>query len=156
LYIEEKSHRVDEIVYKKQRQVKRDRLDIAFIDYFGLIGAPSVDNGTVQNEKAECSHKLKFLAKKVDIPIVVLAQLNRRVEYRGGGDPRISDLRGTGALEQDADTTLLIDRPALHDKDVDDLGKTNIKIGKQRNGPTGTIKAHYDTDTGRFQNVGIQ
>ena len=141
LYIDDKSNQIDEISYKIQRQVKEGSLDIAFVDYFVLIDSPTVEGGTVQNEKAKRSHRLKFLAKDVEIPIVVLAQLNRGAEHTD--QPKISHLRGTGALEQDADTTLILTRP--------DMGKeANIKVGKQRNGPTNEISVKYNTSTGVF------
>ena len=144
LYIDDKSNQIDEISYKIQRQVKQNDLDIAFVDYFGLIDSPSVEGGTVQNEKAKRSHRLKFLAKDVEIPIVVLAQLNRGAEHTD--QPKISHLRGTGALEQDADTTLILTRP--------DMGQeAKIKVGKQRNGPTDEISVRYRTDTGVFSSV---
>lgn len=142
LYIDDESHKIDEITYKIQRQVKQGEMDIAFIDYFGLIDTPDVDNGTIQNEKAKCSHRLKFLAKKIDIPIIVLAQLNRGAENTN--QPKISHLRGTGALEQDCDMTLILTRPNLG-------SEVEIKIGKQRNGPTDTFKEiRYNQKTGVF------
>lgn len=148
IFIDDQSNQIDEISYKIQRQVKQNKLDVVFIDYFGLINMPKVQNGTVQNEKAQCSHKLKFLAKEVDIPIVVLAQLNRGAEY--SDNPKISHLRGTGALEQDADTTLILDRPGLHEED-ERADRAKINIGKQRNGPTDTLEnIKYNPKTGAF------
>jgi len=148
LMIDDNSQKIDQLVYIIQREVKKDNLDIAFIDYLGLVGTRDFFKDKRQ-QKEYISQRLKFLAQDIDIPLVCLVQLNRNVEHRDDPIPRLSDLRQTGQLEQDADIVLFLSRPGLYKSDVDS-SVAKVKVGKQRNGPEGLINAIYNDTTGRF------
>lgn len=123
------------------RQMKaRHAIEVIIIDYLQLMSVPR--GKTIQNreqEIAKISMSLKALAKELNIPIIALSQLSRQVEYRENRRPRLSDLRESGALEQDCDVALLLNRPAIYSEDGDKKGYAELIIGKQRNGPTGSV-----------------
>lgn len=149
LWVDDTSNKLDEISYRIQRGVRQDEMDIAFIDYMGQISTRERYK-SMREQKAKITQYLKQLAKSTGIPIVCLAQLNRNVEHREDPIPRLSDLRESGQLEQDADIVLFLARPGMYDDDTD-LSVTKLKIGKQRNGPLGLLNLHYDLQTGRFE-----
>jgi replicative DNA helicase len=97
------------------------------------------------------SRRLKTLAKELNIPVLALSQLNRNSENREDRMPRLSDLRESGALEQDADVVLLLHRPDLYDVN-DRPGEADLVIAKNRAGPTGTVKLTYRKEFTRFEN----
>src|SRR5437016_6176132 len=113
-------------------------LDLIVIDYIQLMrGRANIDNR--QQEISEISRSLKALAKEINVPVVALSQLSRAIETRGDNTPRLSDLRESGALEQDADVIMFLHRPSFYSKDP--MEKTaEVHIEKQRNGPTGKIE----------------
>jgi len=123
-----------------------------FVDYLQLMHCPGAESR--QQEIATISRGLKALGRELNIPIVALAQLNRSPEGREGHRPRMSDLRESGALEQDADVVLLLHRPSYYDPNSAP-GVAEVIIAKQRNGPTGTIKLHFDQQTTRFDNLSL-
>ena len=100
------------------------------------------------------------MAKELEVPIIVLAQLNRQPEQRGGGKPRMSDLRESGSLEQDADVVTLLVRPEYYEDDdeakADLVGKAELIIAKQRNGPTGDIPLTFIKEYTRFENAAFE
>ena len=108
-------------------------------------------------EISEISRSLKALAKELDVPVMALSQLSRASEQRGGDRrPILSDLRDSGAIEQDADVVIFIHRPEMYegpvDKDGNSLeGKAEIIVGKHRNGPTGTFELHFQKSCTRFR-----
>jgi hypothetical protein len=131
------------------------------IDYLQLMTAPSSSESR-QVEVSAISRGVKALARELNIPVICLSQLNRAAEQREGHRPRMSDLRESGSIEQDADVIMLLHReeyyhqadPAwLNDPDNEDkLGLAELIIAKQRNGPTGVANMHWDARTMRFKN----
>ena len=147
-----------ELRAKARRMRDRHRIELIAIDYLQLCRSTSrrgQDNRQI--EIAEISSGIKALAKELEIPIIVLAQLNRQPEQRGGGKPRMSDLRESGSLEQDADVVALLVRPEVYEDDEDtksDLaGKAELLIAKQRNGPIGEIPLTFIKEYTRFENA---
>jgi replicative DNA helicase len=138
----------------KARRLKNDvDADMIIVDYLQLMEGPRGVESR-QQEIATISRSMKALAKELDIPIVALSQLSRAVEQRTGSRrPLLSDLRESGAIEQDADVVLFLFRPWVYTRDDDDDGKAEIIIAKQRNGPTGTVEATYINRYTRFENL---
>ena len=135
------------------RRLKREQgLDLVVIDYLQLMYVP----GTSENratEISEISRSLKALAREVNAPVVACSQLNRSLELRGNKRPVMSDLRESGAIEQDADLILFIYRDEVYDKESKDKGKAEIIIGKQRNGPIGKVNLAFLGRYARFENL---
>ena len=135
---------------------KKQRLDMVIIDYLQLMTGPKSENR--QNEISAISRGLKELAKELHIPVLALSQLSRKVEDRGGdGKPIISDLRESGAIEQDADMIWFVYRPAVYAKrgaDVGDVTDTDAEliVAKHRNGPTKDIKMTFIGEHAAFYN----
>jgi replicative DNA helicase len=131
------------------RRLKAEKgLDLVIVDYLQLM-TTSKNYDSMVNQVTEISRSLKSLAKELDIPVLALSQLSRAVESRGGR-PRLSDLRDSGSIEQDADVVMFIHR---EDKGKDESEKTNIAeilIEKHRNGPTGKIELYFDEKTTTF------
>ena len=121
-----------------------------FVDYIQLMSGASRRYDSRQQEISEISRSIKSLARELDIPIMVLSQLNRDVENRPGRRPQLSDLRESGAIEQDADVVMLLMREEFYDPDKKP-GLAEIIIAKQRNGPTGEIGVTFLSDFARFE-----
>jgi replicative DNA helicase len=142
-------------VRAKARRMKAEHgLDVLIIDYLQLMRGRSQTESR-QQEISEISRSLKALAKELNVPVIALSQLSRAIEARGDNTPRLSDLRESGALEQDADVILFLHRPYAFAKDAgDDERKTaEVHIGKQRNGPTGKLEVSFLAEYGRFENL---
>jgi replicative DNA helicase len=139
-------------VRARARRLKRERgLDLIVVDYLQLMQVA----GTKENratEISEISRSLKALAKELKVPVIALSQLNRGVEQRVEKKPVMSDLRESGALEQDADVILLIYREEVYDKNTTRKGIADIIIAKQRNGPTGDIQLTFLGEYTKFEN----
>jgi replicative DNA helicase len=141
----------------KARRMKAEHgLNLLIIDYLQLMrgrGAPE----SRQQEISEISRSLKALAKELHVPVVALSQLSRAVESRATRDfrPQLSDLRESGALEQDADLILFLYRPSVYKEDLapDEANIAEVIIGKQRNGPVGTVKVVFLPQYARFENI---
>ena len=131
------------------RRLKAEKgLDLIIVDYLQLM-TTSKNYDSMVNQVTEISRSLKSLAKELDVPVLALSQLSRAVESRGG-KPRLSDLRDSGSIEQDADVVMFIHR---EDKGRDESEKTNIAeilIEKHRNGPTGKVELYFDEKTTTF------
>ena len=134
------------------RRLKAEKgLDLIVVDYLQLM-TTTKNYDSMVNQVTEISRSLKSLAKELDVPVLALSQLSRAVESRGG-KPRLSDLRDSGSIEQDADVVMFIHRD---DKGKDESEKTNIAeilIEKHRNGPTGKIDLYFDEKTTTFLNL---
>jgi replicative DNA helicase len=144
-----------EVRAKARRMKSEHGLDLIVIDYLQLMrGRANLDNR--QQEISEISRSLKALAKELNVPVVALSQLSRAIETRGDNTPRLSDLRESGALEQDADVIMFLHRPSFYSKDQmeEEARKTaEVHIGKQRNGPTGKLEVAFLSQYARFENL---
>lgn len=142
-----------DVLRSKARRIKREHdLGLIVIDYLQLMQVP----GTGENratEISEISRSLKALAKELNVPVVALSQLNRGLESRTDKRPVMADLRESGAIEQDADIIMFIYRDEYYHKDSADKGLAEVIIGKQRSGPTGTIKLKFFGEYTRFDNL---
>ena len=139
----------------RSRRVKRENKDLAMIvvDYLGLMQIPGKSENRVA-EISEISRSLKALAKELDVPVVALSQLNRAVASRPNKRPILSDLRDSGAIEQDADVIALLYRHEYYDKnDLENKGKAEINIAKQRNGPTRATSLAFRGSVTKFENL---
>ncbi|MES2416138.1 MAG: replicative DNA helicase [Patescibacteria group bacterium] len=152
IHIDDKSANTIVGMKAAARRLKAEKgLDLIVVDYLQLMStSKSYDN--MVNQVTEISRSLKALAKELDVPVLALSQLSRAVEARGG-KPRLSDLRDSGSIEQDADVVMFIHR---EDKGKDESERTNIAeilIEKHRNGPTGKIDLYFDDKTSSFLNL---
>jgi replicative DNA helicase len=140
-------------VRARARRLKREHGDLGLIviDYLQLMQAPGqAENRT--NEISAISRSLKALAKELDVPVVALSQLNRSLEQRNNKRPIMSDLRESGAIEQDADLIVFIYRDEVYNEESPDKGIAEIIIGKQRNGPIGTTRLTFLGKYTKFEN----
>ena len=161
LYVDDTpSLSVFELRTKARRLVREHGVKIIIIDYLQLMNASGMSYGSRQEEVSTISRSLKGLAKELNIPIIALSQLNRGVEQREGNEgkrPQLSDLRESGAIEQDADMVCFIHRPEYYkiyqdDKGRDLRGMAEIIIAKHRNGAVGDVWLRFRGEFARFQN----
>ena len=137
----------------KARRMKQERgLDLVMVDYLQLMsGGRSTTSRT--EELSQISRGLKDIAKELEVPVLVLSQLSRRLEYRGPDRrPQLSDLRESGSLEQDADIVMFIVRPWVYDNEADER-EAQLLIAKQRNGPIADIDLVFQNQFTRFENA---
>ncbi len=139
---------------KSRRLMAEHDLGLIVVDYMQLMRSGS-RNESREQEISEISRSLKALAKELRVPVLALSQLNRGVESRGNKDkrPQLSDLRESGAIEQDADTIMFIYRDEVYNKDTPDVGIAEVIIGKQRSGPVGVMRCRFFNEYTRFENL---
>ena len=139
----------------KCRRFKKDfGLDLVMIDYLQLMsGSGARNNDSRQQEVSEISRSLKALARELNVPVICLSQLSRAVESRTDKRPMLSDLRESGAIEQDADVVMFIYRDDYYHPESADKGISEIIIAKQRNGPVGTVKLKWIPELTKFANL---
>ena len=142
-----------ELRAKARRLARQEEngLSLIVVDYLQLMQLPTSTENRV-NQISEISRSLKSLAKELNVPVVALSQLNRAVEQRPNKRPIMADLRDSGAIEQDADVILFIYRDEVYNEDSDQGNKAEIIIGKQRNGPIGTVNLTFLKEYTRFEN----
>ena len=139
-------------VRSRCRRIKREHeLDLVIVDYLQLMQMPD-SNENRATELSAISRGLKALAKELNVPVIALSQLNRSLEQRDNKRPRMSDLRESGAIEQDADVIMFIYRDEVYNEDSQDKGKAEIIIAKQRNGPIGECFLAFRGQYTRFEN----
>jgi len=152
MYIDDSGALTPTELRARARRLKREhKIGLMVVDYLQLMTVP----GTRENRATEISEicrSLKALARELDIPVIALSQLNRKVDDRPDRRPIMSDLRESGSIEQDADVIVFLYRDEIYDKDSPNKGMAEIIIGKQRNGPIGTVTATYRGPYTRFEN----
>ena len=142
-------------VRARARRVARENggaLGLIMVDYLQLMRVPGLESNRV-NEISEISRSLKGLAKEMNCPVVALSQLNRSLEQRPNKRPVMSDLRESGAIEQDADVIMFIYRDEVYNSESEDKGTAEIIIGKQRNGPIGKVRLAFLGKYLRFEDL---
>jgi replicative DNA helicase len=141
-------------VRTRARRVARDQggIGLIMVDYLQLMRVPGMESNRV-NEISEISRSLKALAKEMNCPVIALSQLNRSLEQRPNKRPVMSDLRESGAIEQDADIIMFIYRDEVYNPESPDAGTAEIIIGKQRNGPIGSIRLAFLGKYTRFEDL---
>lgn len=142
--------RLQKLAARGDRGDKPRRVGLVVVDYLQLMKGEKGDNR--EQEVSSLSRGLKRLAKELGVPILALSQLNRAVEKKTGKRPGLSDLRESGAIEQDADSIWFVYRPDYYDKD-DHPGEAEIDVAKQRHGPTGTARCYFDKTKTRFYDL---
>lgn len=149
---------VMELRAKCRRLKSEHKIEMVVVDYLQLLQSPRAESR--EREISIISSTLKQIAKELEIPVIALAQLNRSVEQRTEKRPMLSDLRESGSIEQDADVVMFVNRPEVYGKEkyedgYDTKGTGEIIIGKQRNGPIGTVRCAFLNEYARFENLQI-
>ncbi|MDR2506620.1 MAG: replicative DNA helicase [Candidatus Accumulibacter sp.] len=154
MYIDESSALNPVELRARVRRLYRQcgKIGLVVVDYLQLMSATGGSGENRATEISEISRSLKGLARELSIPVIALSQLNRSLESRPNKRPVMSDLRESGAIEQDADVIVFIYRDEVYNPDTPDKGKAEIIIGKQRNGPIGTVPLTFLGEFTRFEN----
>ena len=139
----------------RARRLKRQQnLGLIVVDYLQLMrpSAGFKSENRVQ-EVSDITRGLKAIAKELNVPVLALSQLSRAVEQREDKRPQLADLRESGSIEQDADVVIFINRPEVYNPSPENEGIAEIIVGKQRNGPIGTVKLFFQKSYTRFENL---
>ena len=144
---------ISELRSKCRKYKLEHDLKLVIIDYLQLMSGSSGRNDSRQQEISDISRSLKALARELSVPVIALSQLSRAVEQRPDHRPMLSDLRESGAIEQDADVVMFIYRDDYYNKDTELKGVAEIIIAKQRNGPIGTVNLAWLPDYTKFANI---
>ena len=146
-------HSIDSMTTKLQKHILRHgKLDLIVIDHLQLINVSGFHNNR-QAEISYASRNIKMMAKRFNCPIIILSQLSRAIEGRGDKRPVLSDLRESGAIEQDADIVMMLYRESYYDKEKEDDGQAEIIVAKQKDGKTGIVPMLYISKYMRFENA---
>lgn len=144
-------------IRSKCRRLKAEKdLALVIIDYLQLMRSGGRKTDNREQEISEISRSLKSLAKELNVPVIALSQLNRGVESRPDKRPMMSDLRESGAIEQDADMILFVYRDEVYNKETDKEGIAEVIIGKQRSGPVGTVELRFSREYTKFDNLSLE
>ena len=157
LYVDDSSMLSPMELRARARRIYRQEsngLSLIIVDYLQLMQIPGSSENRV-NQISEISRSLKTLAKELNVPVIAISQLNRAVEQRPNKKPVMSDLRDSGALEQDADVILFIYRDEAYDEDSQEGNKAEINIAKQRNGPIGKVHLSFLKEYTRFEDFAL-
>ena len=144
---------IGELRSKCRKQKLEHGVDLVIIDYLQLMSGSGKSGENRQQEISDISRNLKALARELQAPVVALSQLSRAVEQRPDHRPMLSDLRESGAIEQDADVVMFLYRDDYYNKDTEHPNEAEVIIAKQRNGPIGTVSLVWKPDTTRFVNM---
>ncbi|MDC0029736.1 replicative DNA helicase [Pseudomonadota bacterium] len=157
LYVDDSSMLSPMELRARARRIARQEpngLSLIVVDYLQLMQIPGSQENRV-NQISEISRSLKMLAKELNIPVIGISQLNRAVDQRPNKKPIMSDLRDSGAIEQDADVILFIYRDEVYNEDSEEGNKAEIIIGKQRNGPIGKVNLTFLKEFTRFEDFAV-
>ena len=145
------------MLFRSRKYKLEQGMDVIIIDYLQLMtGSVGRSQESRQQEISEISRSLKGLARELNVPVVALSQLSRAVEGRPDKRPMLSDLRESGAIEQDADVVMFIYRDEYYNKDSEFKKQAEIIIAKQRNGPVGTVNLAWLGEYTKFANLSRQ
>ena len=157
IYVDDSSMNTPMDILSKCRKLKREKgLDLIMIDYLQLMSSGAKSTESRQQEVSSMSRNLKIAAKELNVPIILLSQLSRSVEQRSDHRPQLSDLRESGAIEQDADIVIFVYRPDMYnDAPENEKGQdiAEIIVAKHRNGPQGTVKVKWMSKITTFMNL---
>ena len=157
IYIDDTPMQTALDIRAKARRLRSEQgdLGLVIVDYLQLMqGRSRAENR--QQEISDITRALKALARELNVPVVALSQLSRAVEQRRPPKPQLSDLRESGAIEQDADVVAMLYRDEVYDEDTDERGVAEVSIAKHRNGPTGTLRLAFRGEFTRFDNLARQ
>ena len=155
IYIDDGSNLTATDLRARVRRLKSEvgELGLVLVDYLQLMQLPDSKNDNRAALVGEISRALKLLAKEMEVPVIALSQLSRQVENRPNKRPIMSDIRESGAIEQDADVIMFVYRDEVYNPDSPEKGVAEIVIGKQRNGPIGTVKLNFQGQYLRFNDL---